>query len=65
MAVPFQVTRHAHPKARPEIPAAPPRPAGIDYLALIDTGHAQTLANRINYAALAGDHDHHDAEEDR
>jgi putative transposase len=55
LAVPFQVTRHAHPKARPEIPAAPPRPTGIDYLALIDTGHAQTLANRINYAALAGD----------
>jgi putative transposase len=55
MAVPFQVTRHAHPKARPEIPAAPPRPTGIDYLTLIDTGHARALANRINYAALAGD----------
>ena len=62
MAVPFQVTRHAHPKARPEIPATPPRPTGIDYLALIDTEHAGTLANRINYAALADDH--HDAEED-
>jgi putative transposase len=55
LAVPFQVTRHAHPKARPEIPATPPRPTGIDYLTLIDTGHARALANRINYAALAGD----------
>ena len=64
IAVPFQVTRHAHPKARPEIPAAPPRPTGIDYLALIDAGHAQALADRINYAALAGDHGNHD-EEDR
>jgi putative transposase len=64
LAVPFQVTRHAHPKARPEIPAAPPRPTGIDYLALIDAGHAQALADRINYAALAGDHGNHD-EEDR
>ena len=63
LAVPFQITRHAHPKARPEIPAAPPRPTGIDYLALIDTGHAQTLADRINYAALAGDD--HGEEEDR
>ncbi len=64
LAVPFQVTRHAHPKARPEIPAAPPRPTGIDYLALIDAGHARALADRINYAALAGDHGSHD-EEDR
>jgi putative transposase len=65
LAVPFQVTRHAHPKARPEIPAAPPPRTGIDYLALIDAGHARALADRINYAALAGDHDSHDEEEDR
>jgi putative transposase len=64
LAVPFQVTRHAHPKARPEIPAAPPPRTGIDYLALIDAGHAATLADRINYAALAGDHDNHDQEEE-
>jgi putative transposase len=63
LAVPFQITRHAHPKARPEIPAAPPRPTGIDYLALIDAGHARALADRINYAALAGDHDNHDEED--
>jgi putative transposase len=65
LAVPFQVTRHAHPKARPEIPAAPPPRTGIDYLALIDAGHARALADRINYAALAGGHDSHDEEEDR
>jgi putative transposase len=56
VAEPFQVSRHSHPKARPEIPAAPPVPAtGIDYLALIDTRHTAELAGRVNYAALTGD----------
>jgi putative transposase len=53
-ALPHQITRHSHPRARPETPAEPPRPSGIDYLALIDTQHAATLARRVNYAALAG-----------
>ncbi len=52
-ALPFQISRHSHPKARPETPADPPRPTtGIDYLALIDTAHTQELAEKVNYAAL-------------
>jgi putative transposase len=52
-ALPFQITRHSHPKARPEVPAEPPRPAtGIDYLALIDSAHTAELASKVNYAAL-------------
>lgn len=52
-ALPHQISRHSHPKARPETPAEPP-PAltGIDYLALVDTAHRAELANRVNYAAL-------------
>jgi putative transposase len=52
-ALPFQITRHSHPKARPEVPAEPPGPAtGIDYLALIDATHTAELATKVNYAAL-------------
>jgi putative transposase len=51
-ATPFEISRHAHPKARPETPTEPPRPTGIDYLALIDTEHTKTLAEKVNYAAL-------------
>lgn len=54
-ALPYQITRHAHPKARPETPDQPARPAtGIDYLALVDTEHTNNLAGKVNYAALAG-----------
>ena len=56
-ARPFQVTRHAHPKARPETPtesSSVPSTA-IDYLALIDTQHTSTTAMKVNYAALLGD----------
>jgi putative transposase len=54
-AQPFQVTRHSHPKARPEVPAGPPVPAtGIDYLALVDARHTAELAGKVNYSALAG-----------
>jgi putative transposase len=53
-AVPHQITRHSHPKARPEAGGEPPRPTGIDYLALIDAQHTAALAGRVNYAALAG-----------
>ena len=53
-ALPHQISRHSHPKARPETPAEPPRPTGIDYLAVIDAQHAKTQKTRVNYAALAG-----------
>jgi putative transposase len=53
-AMPFQITRHSHPKARPEVPAEEPKPTtGIDYLGLIDAAHTADLAQRVNYAALA------------
>ncbi|MGW4995867.1 DDE-type integrase/transposase/recombinase [Streptomyces mirabilis] len=49
-AVPHQITRHAHQKARPETPAAvPPAPTGIDYLRLIDTERTKELGQQINY----------------
>jgi putative transposase len=52
-ALPFQINRHSHPKARPEVPAEEPTPStGIDYLALIDAQHAADLANKVNYAAF-------------
>jgi putative transposase len=45
----------AHPKAKPEVPAQPPKPTtGIDYLGLIDSTHTDELAQKVNYAALAG-----------
>jgi putative transposase len=56
LATPFQVSRHCHPKARPETPAAdPPRHSGIDYLALLDDQYTRSVAGKVNYAALLGD----------
>jgi putative transposase len=54
LAIPHRIGRHAHPKARPETPAPPPKPTGIDYAALIDTAHQAQLARGVNYAALTG-----------
>jgi putative transposase len=54
-ALPHHITRHAHPKARPEEPGSgddTPRATGIDYLALLDAQHDRQLAGRVNYAAL-------------
>jgi putative transposase len=53
-AVPRQIRRHAHPKARPEQPsAAPPVATGVDYLGIIAAEHAAAQRRRINYGALA------------
>jgi putative transposase len=57
-AVAFKVSRHSHPKARPEQPGTAPPATGIDYLALIGAAHDSVLAERINYAALLGDGHH-------
>lgn len=55
-ALPFQITRHSHPKARPEVPDEPSAPTtGIDYLALIDEQHSTEIAQKVNYAALDAD----------
>ena len=53
LAIPHRIGRHAHPKARPETPPAPPPPAsGIAYLPLVDAAHQAELAEKVNYAAL-------------
>ena len=57
-ALPYNITRHVHPKARPEIPELAVVPAtGIDYLELTErTHHLQVRADRrIGYDALFGD----------
>lgn len=54
-AVPHVITRHAHPKARPETTQPPPAPAtGIAYLHLVaDAHHEQVAADeRIGFHAL-------------
>jgi putative transposase len=53
-AVPHHITRHSHPKARPEpLPGDDtPRATGIDYLALLGEQHDRQSAARVNYAAL-------------
>jgi len=53
--VPHRITRHAHPKARPETPEPPPAPAtGIAYLQLVADAHQQQIAadERIGFHAL-------------
>lgn len=52
-ALPHRITRHAHVKARPETPPAPPAATGINYARLLDDAHHAELAQRVNYAALA------------
>jgi hypothetical protein len=59
LAVAFRIGRHSHPKARPEHIAIDPPPVGIDYLNLIGAVHADTLGDRVNYAALTREGDHH------
>jgi transposase InsO family protein len=57
-ALPHTISRHAHPKAKPETPEPePPPPTGIDYLALTATAHHEQLRRdeRIGYHALYGD----------
>jgi putative transposase len=54
-ATPHHITRHAHPKARPEDPGtgdSAPRATGIDYLALLGEQHSRQRELPVNYAAL-------------
>jgi putative transposase len=54
LAVPQQIRRHSHPKAKPETPAAPPPATGIDYMGIIAAEHqAAARRHRIRYDALA------------
>src|SRR6266702_874747 len=55
LARPQRVSRHSHPKAKPEDPAAAPPATGIDYLGIIAAEHdAAARRHRIRYDALAG-----------
>ena len=54
LAVPRKITRHSHPKAKPEEPGTPPPATGIDYLGIIAAEHAEAARrHRIRYDALA------------
>ena len=57
-AVAHTITRHTHPKARPETADPSPAATGIDYLALTAAAHHEQLRDdeRIGYHALYGDH---------
>ncbi len=50
-AVPRQIRRHTHPKARPEA-GPPPKSSGIDYLGLVASRVAAEAARRIAYAEM-------------
>ena len=65
-ATPHHITRHAHPKARPEpLPGDDaPRATGIDYLALLGEQHDRQVAGRVNYAALASPAQQEEEEEE-
>jgi putative transposase len=54
LAVPHVITRHSHPKARPELPVEPPTSTGIDYLRLVADGDHTHVGAAVNYAALTG-----------
>ncbi|BCQ08886.1 transposase [Mycobacterium heckeshornense] len=56
-ALPHSISRHTHPKAKPETPELePPAATGIDYLALTAAAHHEQLRRdeRIGYHALYG-----------
>jgi transposase InsO family protein len=58
-ALPYNMTRHTHPKARAETPQQPAPPAtGIDYLQLTAHAHHEQIRadRRIGYDALFGAH---------
>jgi putative transposase len=56
-ALPHKISRHTHPKAKPETPEPGPPATGIDYLALTADAHDEALRGdeRIGYHALYGD----------
>jgi len=63
LAVPRKITRHSHPKAKPEEPGTPPPATGIDYLGIIAAEHAESARrNRIRYDALDRDSEREDGQ---
>lgn len=53
-AIPSRISRHAHPKARPELPVEPTPATGINYLDLINTARDRQVGIGVNYTALSG-----------
>jgi hypothetical protein len=54
LAIPHRITRHSHPKARPETSETePPKPTGIDYLGIIAATDQSATGVHINYDAIA------------
>ena len=54
-ATPHHITRHSHPKARPEDPGSgddAPRATGVDYIALLGEQHDRQRERPVNYRAL-------------
>jgi putative transposase len=51
--VPHRISRHSHPKARPDTAAPAPPATGIDYLGLVVARHEAELARAINYSQLS------------
>lgn len=51
--VPHRISRHSHPKARPDTQPPPTPVTGIDYLGLVAARHEAELAKAINYSQLA------------
>lgn len=51
LAVPLQIKRHVHPRARPT-PEKPAEPTGVNYLDLIEKRHDQQQQQRIDYRNL-------------
>lgn len=53
VAVPHVIGRHAHPKARPELPdTEQPQLTGIDYLALVEGAHTNEVTERLRLSDL-------------
>lgn len=53
-ALPHRIGRHVHPAATTTEATGPAPVTGIDYLALVRDRHTESLAQRVNYAAMAG-----------
>jgi putative transposase len=52
-AVPHEVKRHVHPKARPDETTAPVEASGIDYLKLLAARHERDIVAKVSYADIA------------
>jgi putative transposase len=54
LAIPYRITRHSHPKARPEISEPePPKSTGINYLEIVAATDHDGTGEHINFHALA------------